>query len=156
MSFAVIRTGGKQYNVEEGSVLKIEKLGSVADYQQPKNEPENAVQAGKVTSKADSSDGGEKSASEQSVAEQSAGAGEELARKEHIFKDVLLFSADGEKTEISPKNIEVVADIISEVRDKKVIVFKKKRRKGYTRKRGHRQYVAYVKIREIREAKKTA
>ena len=148
MSFAVIRTGGKQYNVEEGSVLKIEKLGSVADYQQP----ENAKQAGEPVSEAnqaDSSDGGEKSASEQSVAEHSAG--EELARKEHIFRDVLLFSADGEKTEISPKNIEVVADIISEVRDKKVIVFKKKRRKGYSRKRGHRQYVAYVKIREIKK-----
>lgn len=148
MSFAVIRTGGKQYNVEEGSVLKIEKLGSVADYQQP----ENAKQAGEPVSEAnqaDSGDGGEKSASDQSVAEQSAG--EELARKEHIFRDVLLFSADGEKTEISPKNIEVVADIISEVRDKKVIVFKKKRRKGYSRKRGHRQYVAYVKIREIKK-----
>ena len=148
MSFAVIRTGGKQYNVEEGSVLKIEKLGSVADYQQP----ENAKQAGEPVSEAnqaDSGDGGEKSASEQSVAEHSAG--EELARKEHIFRDVLLFSADGEKTEISPKNIEVVADIISEVRDKKVIVFKKKRRKGYSRKRGHRQYVAYVKIREIKK-----
>lgn len=151
MSFAVIRTGGKQYNVEEGSVLKIEKLGSVADYQQP----ENAKQAGEPVSEAnqadsgDGGDGGEKSASEQSVAEHSAG--EELARKEHIFRDVLLFSADGEKTEISPKNIEVVADIISEVRDKKVIVFKKKRRKGYSRKRGHRQYVAYVKIREIKK-----
>ena len=148
MSFAVIRTGGKQYNVEEGSVLKIEKLGFVADYQQP----ENAKQASEPVSEAnqaDSGDGGEKSASEQSVAEHSAG--EELARKEHIFRDVLLFSADGEKTEISPKNIEVVADIISEVRDKKVIVFKKKRRKGYSRKRGHRQYVAYVKIREIKK-----
>ena len=148
MSFAVIRTGGKQYNVEEGSVLKIEKLGSVADYQQP----ENAKQAGEPVNEenqADLGDGGEKSASEQSVAEESAS--EEPAGKEHIFRDVLLFSADGEKTEISPKNIEVVADIISEVRDKKVIVFKKKRRKGYSRKRGHRQYVAYVKIREIKK-----
>ena len=40
----------------------------------------------------------------------------------------------------------VAATILGEQKAKKVIVFKKKRRKGYRRKRGHRQIYARVRI----------
>ncbi len=34
---------------------------------------------------------------------------------------------------------KVICDVLSHERDKKIIVFKKKRRKGYSKKQGHRQ-----------------
>jgi large subunit ribosomal protein L21 len=40
----------------------------------------------------------------------------------------------------------VSAEILEQTRDDKIIVFKKKRRKGYRRKKGHRQYITKVKI----------
>lgn len=43
----------------------------------------------------------------------------------------------------------VSAKIIENKRGKKVIVFKKKRRKGYERKRGHRQELSVIKIESI-------
>jgi large subunit ribosomal protein L21 len=44
----------------------------------------------------------------------------------------------------------VVAKIVGQPRGTKVIVFKKKRRKNYRRKRGHRQELTVLKIEEIR------
>tara|TARA_B100001248_G_scaffold241598_1_gene208357 strand:+ start:32445 stop:32759 length:315 start_codon:yes stop_codon:yes gene_type:complete len=44
----------------------------------------------------------------------------------------------------------VVIEILENKRDKKVIVFKKKRRKGYERKRGHRQEISVIKIKSIK------
>jgi large subunit ribosomal protein L21 len=52
-----------------------------------------------------------------------------------------------EKSELS--KYKVVGKVIKEYRDDKVIVFKKKRRKGYTRKRGHRQYVSVFFVEDI-------
>ena len=43
----------------------------------------------------------------------------------------------------------VKATIVKQFRDKKVIAFKKKRRKDYSRKRGHRQYKTLVLINNI-------
>ena len=43
----------------------------------------------------------------------------------------------------------VKLSVVENKKDKKVIVFKKKRRKGYEVKRGHRQYLSVVKIEEI-------
>ncbi len=43
----------------------------------------------------------------------------------------------------------VTATVLENKRDKKIIVFKKKRRKGYRRKRGHRQEVSIIKIDSI-------
>ena len=43
----------------------------------------------------------------------------------------------------------VTADVVEQSRHRKVIVFKKKRRKGYQKKRGHRQHYTRVKITEI-------
>jgi large subunit ribosomal protein L21 len=100
--YAVIKTGGKQYKVEEGTVLQVEKL------------------------------------------EQNEGDKIE-------FNDVLMYS-DGETVTLgSPlvENVKVNAEIIKQAKDKKVLVFKYKRRKGYRRMRGHRQNYTEIKIDSI-------
>ena len=45
---------------------------------------------------------------------------------------------------------KVLAEIVEQFRGDKVIVFKKKRRHNYRRKKGHRQYQTALKINEIR------
>ena len=47
-------------------------------------------------------------------------------------------------------NAKVIGSIVSQYRDKKVIVFKKKRRKNYRRTNGHRQYLTRVRIVEVK------
>jgi len=100
--YAIIRTGGKQYQVEPGDTLRVEKLlGEVGDTV-------------------------------------------ELA-------DVLLL-ADGETVKIGQPVVDgakVVAKIVEQGRHKKVIVFKKKRRKGYQVKKGHRQMYTALTIETI-------
>ena len=64
---------------------------------------------------------------------------------------VLLFS-DGDKTLIgSPdvKGAKVTAEVLSHGKEKKVIVFKMKRRKNYRRKRGHRQDYTELLIKDV-------
>jgi large subunit ribosomal protein L21 len=67
------------------------------------------------------------------------------------MKDVLFF-AEGENIltgrPVLP-NVKVVGEILGQHRAKKVIVFKKKRRKGYDKKTGHRQSFTSLKIKEI-------
>ncbi|MBR4127174.1 50S ribosomal protein L21 [bacterium] len=46
---------------------------------------------------------------------------------------------------------KVSAKVVKQTRDDTVIVFKKKRRQGYRRKNGHRQYISIVKITDIAE-----
>lgn len=46
---------------------------------------------------------------------------------------------------------KISAKVIKQTRDDTVIVFKKKRRQGYRRKNGHRQYISIVKITDIAE-----
>ena len=46
---------------------------------------------------------------------------------------------------------KVSAKVIKQTRDDTVIVFKKKRRQGYRRKNGHRQYISIVNITDIAE-----
>jgi large subunit ribosomal protein L21 len=43
----------------------------------------------------------------------------------------------------------VTAKILENKKDKKVIVFKKKRRQGYKRRRGHRQLLSVIEIESI-------
>ena len=102
MKYAVIRTGGKQYRVSEGDVVKIEKL--VGDV------------GAKVT-----------------------------------LADVLFVGNDGEAKIGAPlvANATVTGEIVGQDRAKKIIVFKKKRRKSYSRQRGHRQYQTALKITAI-------
>lgn len=44
----------------------------------------------------------------------------------------------------------VIGSIVSQYRDKKVLIFKKKRRKNYKRTKGHRQYLTRVRIVEVK------
>lgn len=100
--YAVIRTGGKQYKVQENQILKVEKL-----------------------------DGTEGSQVE--------------------FDDILLFS-DGETITMGNPKIEtasVKAHILEQAKDRKKIVFKYKRRKGFRKMKGHRQEYTEIKIDSI-------
>jgi large subunit ribosomal protein L21 len=101
MGYAVIRTGGKQYRVEPGSLIRVEKLDG---------EPGSTVE----------------------------------------FTEVLL--AGGDAIRIGTPLVEGVTvrgEIIGQLRDKKVLIFKKKRRKNYRRRRGHRQSLTTVRVTEI-------
>ena len=67
---------------------------------------------------------------------------------------VLLVSGndDDQETRIGTPVVEqaqVTAEIVDQGRAKKIIVFKKKRRKGYKRKQGHRQMQTTLKIVQI-------
>ena len=68
------------------------------------------------------------------------------------FDRVLLVNDDGKVTVGAPtvENASVTAEVIeSERKDKKVIIFKMKRRKGYRNKNGHRQDLSLIKINKI-------
>jgi large subunit ribosomal protein L21 len=99
MKYAVIRTGGKQYRVAEGDIVKVEKLaGSVGD----------AV----------------------------------------TLVDVLFVGGNGEVKIGSPlvPDAKVMGEIVRQAKAKKILVFKKKRRKSYSRQYGHRQRQTTLKI----------
>jgi len=67
------------------------------------------------------------------------------------FDKVLLIS-DGKNTKIGDPIISgasVTATIIDHGRDKKILVYKKKRRKGYQRKNGHRQWYTELEFQSI-------
>ena len=99
MRYAVIRTGGKQYRVTEGDLVRIEKL------------------AGEV--------------------------GEKIT-----LGDVLFIGGNGDVKIGLPlvENASVTGEIVSQAKVKKVLVFKKKRRKSYSRQRGHRQHQTTLRI----------
>ena len=67
------------------------------------------------------------------------------------FDEVLLASADGEVTVGAPTidGAKVTAEVIRHGRDRKVIVFKRKRRKGYRKKQGHRQGFTEIRVEEV-------
>jgi large subunit ribosomal protein L21 len=67
------------------------------------------------------------------------------------FDDVLLVS-DGDDVRVGHPALEgaaVKAEVLAHGRAKKVMVFKRKRRKGYRRRQGHRQGYTEVKVAEI-------
>ena len=73
------------------------------------------------------------------------------------FDNVLLLD-DGKKVQVGKPNLSgtsVEAKIIAHKKDDKVIVFKKKRRKGYKVKNGHRQPITEIIIQGIGEKKVT-
>lgn len=100
--YAIIRTGGKQYQVSAGSLVRVEKIaGNVGDTVE--------------------------------------------------LTDVLAL-IDGDDAKIGQPTVEgavVTATIVEQDKAKKVLVFKKKRRKGYRVKRGHRQMYTAIKIADI-------
>ncbi len=100
--YAVIKTGGKQYRVSQGDVVKLERLQG---------------DAGTTIS----------------------------------FDQVLLIGTE-EDTKVGTPVVAGAAvrgTIMEQGRDRKVIVFKFRRRKNYKRKNGHRQYFTRVRIDEI-------
>jgi len=100
--FAVIKTGGKQFRVQVGDILDVEKL----DLEEGK----------KIT-----------------------------------FDNVLLIEDDKNTLIGTPvvERAQVVGEVIENFKDKKVLVFKKKRRKQYRKTTGHRQLLTRVKIEKI-------
>lgn len=74
--------------------------------------------------------------------------GEEGSKVE--FPNVLLFADDNNKVSLSGlEKTGVRATILSHLKGDKVIVFKKKRRKGYRVKNGHRQALTKIQVEEI-------
>ena len=105
MSYAIIRTGGKQFKVEPGQKIRIPSV--------------------------------------------------ETGEGESITFDEVLLTSDGSKVNAGApmvKGAKVTAEVIKHARDKKIVVFKFKRRKNYARKQGHRQGYTEVRIQDIKLA----
>jgi len=100
--YAVIRTGGKQYKVAKGDVLRVEKL-----------------------------------------------AGD--AGSDVTFGEVLMLAGEDGTTVGAPlvDGASVTATVLDQARNAKITVFKKKRRKNYRRKHGHRQPVTVLRVTDI-------
>jgi len=64
------------------------------------------------------------------------------------FDHVLMVGGEGEAKVGAPTvdGATVTAEVVEQMRDKKVIVFKKRRRQNSRRKNGHRQHLSVVKI----------
>src|SRR4030095_12053837 len=107
--YAVIKTGGKQYRVQPGDLLVVEKLDG---------EPGAAV----------------------------------------AFGDVLLRGTGGAVTVGAPTvaGASVAATLIETRKGEKVKIFKKIRRQGYRRTRGHRQIESVLRVTGISRAGKDA
>lgn len=104
--YAIIRTGGKQYRVAPGDVIRVEKL------------------------------------------DQALGS-------EFDLTDVVFIS---ENTQAGPslKNAKVTVVVTRQTKDKKVIIFKKKRRQGYRRFKTHRQPFTELFVKAISHGGQTA
>ena len=82
---------------------------------------------------------------------------EKESGKKITFDKVFLIEEKGKTTVGTPlvDKVSVSASIIDHLKGDKVIVFKKKRRKGYKVKNGHRQYLTKIKIDNISLKKST-
>ncbi len=77
----------------------------------------------------------------------------DMAAGETVEFDSVLMVADGETTKVGKPYVEgakVTAILEDQVKGKKVLIFKFKRRKGYKRKQGHRQQYSQLLIKEIK------
>ena len=109
MTYAIIKTGCRQFRVAEGDTLDVDLLD---------------VEPGKTAT----------------------------------FGDVLMF-ADGKDVSNGDPLIsgaKVTAEVVEQRKDKKVVAFKYKRRKGYHRTVGHRRKLTRVKIKSISLGEKKA
>lgn len=76
----------------------------------------------------------------------------ETNQNDSITIDSVLAVGEGENMKVGSPYVEgasVTATILENKRGKKVVIFKKKRRKGYRNKRGHRQELSVIKIDSI-------
>jgi large subunit ribosomal protein L21 len=68
---------------------------------------------------------------------------------ETVTFDEVLLLADGDKVKVGQPSVEgasVAAEVLGHGRSRKVVVFKKKRRKNYRRKKGHRQPYTEIRV----------
>jgi large subunit ribosomal protein L21 len=66
--------------------------------------------------------------------------------------DNVLVTSDGEQVSVGKpylENVKVMGKITRQAKNRKVVVFKFRRRKGYRRKTGHRQAFTQVRIEKI-------
>lgn len=103
--YAIVQTGGKQYKVQPGDQVKVEKLNG---------EPGTLIELDQVLA---------------------------MATDEGLNLGTPLI-----------QDARVKATIVKTTRDRKIVVFKKKRRKGYHKKQGHRQWFTLLRIDEIAKA----
>jgi len=99
---AVVKTGGKQYKVAPGEVIRVERLNA---------EPGTEFELSEV-----------------------------------------LMVIDGDQVSVGQpvlENASVKVKLLEHGKATKVVVFKKKRRKGYRVKKGHRQQFSTIEIREV-------
>ncbi|HCQ70885.1 MAG: 50S ribosomal protein L21 [Alphaproteobacteria bacterium] len=69
--------------------------------------------------------------------------------------DDVLFVNDGKKATVGApvvKGASVSATLVKQKRADKIVIFKKKRRQNYRRKKGHRQNLTVLKITDIKAA----
>lgn len=69
-----------------------------------------------------------------------------------ITFDRVLLAADGSDVSVGAPVVEgaaVTAEVLRHGRDKKVIIFKRKRRKNYRRKKGHRQGFTEIRVNDV-------
>ena len=69
-----------------------------------------------------------------------------------VTLDLVLMFGEGVDVEVgSPyvSNCQVTGEVVKQGKGAKIIVFKKKRRKNYRRKNGHRQFITQLKITDI-------
>jgi large subunit ribosomal protein L21 len=68
------------------------------------------------------------------------------------FDQVLLIGGDGAEPKVGAPlldGVKVTAEVVEQTRGPKIVIFKKRRRKNFRRKTGHRQSITVVKIAEI-------
>jgi len=71
---------------------------------------------------------------------------------ENVTFDTVLIASDGESVSVGAPTVggaKVTAEVLRHGKDRKVIVFKRKRRKGYRKKQGHRQRFTEIQVGEI-------
>jgi large subunit ribosomal protein L21 len=73
------------------------------------------------------------------------------AGEEYTFEDVLMLEADGELTVGAPSvdGASVTGEVVEQRKGDKVLIFKKRQRSTYRRKKGHRQLETVIKITAI-------
>ena len=67
------------------------------------------------------------------------------------FEEILLIN-NGDSTQIGKPNVvgaKITATILNHGRERKILIYKKKRRKGYQRKNGHRQWYTDIEVQKI-------
>ena len=75
--------------------------------------------------------------------------------KKLVLEDVLMVH-DGKSSKFGNPNVpgaKVTATILDHGRERKILVYKKKRRKGYQRKNGHRQWYTNIEVKNIQMTK---